>query len=166
MSRSPVFNHARTGCHRGHSRKQDRVRCGFRNHQRWRLYDLRHASLFRAVSYLSRQNQAHDALSVSHHLAKHGRLECIGGDAYIGDIVRSTHYAGESSIEARALQVRNLSSGRRLIASCQKIISMVESPTDRQRWTIRLIRLSRSSCRFVTARRVKTRWGRSPSRTC
>ena len=94
------------------------------------FYDLRHASLFRAVSYLSRQNQAHDALSVSHHLAKHGRLECIGGDAYIGDIVRSTHYAGESSIEARALQVRNLSSGRRLIASCQKIISMVESPTE------------------------------------
>lgn len=94
------------------------------------FYDLRHASLFRAVSYLSRQNQSHDALSVSHHLAKHGRLECIGGDAYIGDIVRSTHYAGESSIEARALQVRNLSSGRRLIASCQKIISMVESPTE------------------------------------
>lgn len=94
------------------------------------FYDMRHASLFRAVAYLSRQNQSHDALSVSHHLAKHNRLECIGGDAFIGDIVRATHYSGEASIEARALQVRNLSSGRKLIASCHKIIEMVESPTE------------------------------------
>lgn len=94
------------------------------------FYDMRHASLFRAVAYLSRHNQPHDALSVLHHLDKHGRLDHIGGEEFIGNIVRNTCYTTDTSVEARAAQVRKLSAGRKLISACHQIIEMVEQPRE------------------------------------
>jgi hypothetical protein len=94
------------------------------------FYDLRHASIFRAVAYLSKHNQPHDVLSVMHHMAKHDRLAHVGGEEYLSDITRNTAYRGESSIEARAMQVRKLSAGRKLIAACHSIIEMVEHPNE------------------------------------
>ena len=94
------------------------------------FYDLRHASIFRAVAYLSKHNQPHDALSVMHHMAKHDRLAHVGGEEYLSDITRNTAYRGESSIEACAMQVRKLSAGRKLIAACHSIIEMVEHPNE------------------------------------
>lgn len=94
------------------------------------FYDLRHASIFRAVAYLSKHNQPHDVLSVMHHMTKHDRLAHVGGEEYLSDITRNTAYRGESSIEARAMQVRKLSAGRKLIAACHSIIEMVEHPNE------------------------------------
>lgn len=94
------------------------------------FHDLRHASIYRAVAYLSKHNQPHDALSVMHHLAKHGRLEHVGGEEYIQRLARHVGFTGVSGVEARAYQVRNLASGRKLISACQQIIGMVQEPKE------------------------------------
>ena len=123
------------------------------------FYDLRHASIFRAVAYLSKHNQPHDALSVMHHMTKHDRLAHVGGEEYLSDITRNG-ISRESSIEARAMQVRKLSAGRKLIAACHSIIEMVEHRTRRQHWKIRSTSPNQQSWPFRTAKPARTTWGR------
>lgn len=86
-----------------------------------------HAVIFRAVAWLAKHNQHYDAASVSHMLAKHGKLESIGGEACIGQICSNGSWS-RTNMQAKAKEIRALSVGRSLINACNRIREMVESP--------------------------------------
>jgi len=92
------------------------------------FYLPQHGALFRAIVWLSQNNQPHDALGVIHFLGKHGKLEAIGGDGFVAAII---HHGSISSVNLtpKAEEVRRLSTGRHLMAACQRIAEMVENPT-------------------------------------
>lgn len=87
-----------------------------------------HAVIFRSIAWLAKRNQPHDAVSVAHFLAKHGKLEQVGGEEFIGLIV-SCGSSSSANIGAKAEEIRGLSVGRSLINACNTIRELVENPT-------------------------------------
>ena len=62
------------------------------------FYLPQHGALFRAIVWLSQNNQPHDALGVIHFLGKHGKLEAIGGDGFVAAII---HHGSISSVNKK-----------------------------------------------------------------
>lgn len=87
-----------------------------------------HAAVFRAIAWLARHSQPYDAVSVIHLLSKHGKIEHIGGEEFIGHIVANGS-ASLANVQAKARELRALSVGRSLISACNQIKEMVETPT-------------------------------------
>ena len=87
-----------------------------------------HAAVFRAIAWLARHSQPYDAVSVIHLLSKHGKIEHIGGEEFIGHLVANGS-ASLANVQAKARELRALSVGRSLISACNQIQEMVETPT-------------------------------------
>lgn len=87
-----------------------------------------HAVIFRAVAWLAKKGEQHDAASVAHFMAKHGKLDFIGGEAFIGSIIANGSRSTANTV-AKAKEIRALSVGRSLINACNTIREMVENPT-------------------------------------
>ena len=87
-----------------------------------------HAVIFRAVAWLAKKGEQHDAASVAHFMAKHGKLDFIGGEAFIGSIIANGSRSTANTV-AKAKEIRALSVGRSLINACNTIRDMVENPT-------------------------------------
>lgn len=87
-----------------------------------------HAAVFRAIAWLARHSQPYDAVSVTHLLSKHGKIEHIGGEEFIGHLVANGS-ASLANVQAKARELRALSVGRSLISACNQIKEMVETPT-------------------------------------
>lgn len=87
-----------------------------------------HAVVFKGIAWLAKNNKHYDAASVTHMLAKHGKLESVGGEECIGYIVANGS-CSTVNIQGKAKEIRALSVGRSLISACNRIREMVENPS-------------------------------------
>lgn len=92
------------------------------------FYLPEHAALFKTISWLAQRNQLFDAISVTHVLEKHGRLEAMGGPLFIARI-NSNGSNSPANVERYASEVRSMSVARKLLAACERIAEMIEQPT-------------------------------------
>lgn len=77
------------------------------------FYDLRHRSIYESVQVLYQQNKPIDVLTLSEHLKAHGKIEDIGGAAYLSELTNYVPTA--ANIEAYAETVAQKSLRRRLV---------------------------------------------------
>lgn len=87
-----------------------------------------HSVIFKAIAWLAKHNQPHDAACVAHFMAKHGKLDAIGGESAIGAIIANGSTSAVN-VAVKAREIRALSVGRSLIKACNTIQEMVENPT-------------------------------------
>ena len=76
------------------------------------FYDSRHASIFVAIKSLNNDGKAVDLLTVAEWLSKEGKLDEVGGAAYIAELSRailsSAHLEEHARIVAERAQKRML----------------------------------------------------------
>ena len=78
------------------------------------FYRPDHRLVFEAISEVARRSQPCDAVTLSDHLDRMGRLEEVGGLAYLGTLARDT--ASAANVRAYAQLVRERSVLRQLIS--------------------------------------------------
>lgn len=91
------------------------------------FYSPRHSLIFKAITTLIKQQNPCDAMLVSGWLADAGLLERAGGNAYLGQMLKSSP-ATSVNITAYAARVREYSIQRQLLVAADQIKSIVSSP--------------------------------------
>lgn len=92
------------------------------------FYSPAHRIIFSAMYELWRRNQPIDIITVSNYLKEIGKLEFIGGIAYLSEIQDSVGTA--ANIEHYAQIVRDKAVKRALLSAANQIIEKVYSDTD------------------------------------
>jgi len=93
------------------------------------FYRSEHSLVFATMAKLASENHVIDVITVSERLNAEGKLEEVGGLAYLGDLARNTPGAG--NIQAYAQIVRERSTSRQLIAAASEIAAINFSPEGR-----------------------------------
>lgn len=82
--------------------------------------DMRHRVVFSAIRNLEARNEAIDAVTLEHDVAKQGKLDAIGGPAFFGEIALRVPTA--DNVVAYARQVREASLGRRTALALSEVL--------------------------------------------
>ncbi len=93
------------------------------------FYSQTHREIFRAILALCEDNHPADVVTASEWLEKNGRLDTVGGLAYLGSLAKNT--PSTANLVAYARIVRERSILRRLIGAATDIVESAYSPEGR-----------------------------------
>jgi replicative DNA helicase len=93
------------------------------------FYRAEHRLIFEAIAEVAGRNQPCDAVTLSDHLERKGKLEQAGGLAYLGALARDT--ASAANVEAYAKLVRDRATMRRLQDVAARISRSITEAGDR-----------------------------------
>ncbi|BEQ15413.1 replicative DNA helicase [Desulfoferula mesophila] len=88
------------------------------------LYDRRHGFIYEAMLALYERNQPVDEITLTSRLADEGRLEAVGGPAYLAEL--ADIMLAPAHVEHYAAQVREKAEARAFIAAAYKGIELVQ----------------------------------------
>ncbi len=93
------------------------------------FYSHTHREIFRAVVALCEENHPADVVTVAERLEQDGRLDAVGGLAYLGTLARNTPSAGNLTAYARIVRERAIL--RNLIGAANDIVERAYRPEGR-----------------------------------
>lgn len=93
------------------------------------FYSHTHREIFRAAIALCEENHPADVVTVAERLEQDGRLDAVGGLAYLGTLARNTPSAGNLTAYARIVRERAIL--RNLIGAANDIVERAYRPEGR-----------------------------------
>jgi replicative DNA helicase len=92
------------------------------------FFDERHAAIFAAMRWLFEKGDDWDAVELAERLRSAGKLEGVGGTAYLGLLARSIPSSVNATHYARLVAEKHRARG--LVAACWETLEHVHNPTD------------------------------------